>query len=384
MATISIEVNKNRADLRQYIERGTSRLQLDGASPDLENHIRDSLEMKAQGMFLWVKLMLEVLEAQTTEQDILDHLAAAPADVDGVIREVLKVYSSTLNGKEAEELNTVIAWMSCAVRPLNMSELDAILRRTSPTGSRVLSLEMKLREKFGSLITLVRDDGLTTGMLQSRTQRSDHQPIFDSIPETTTIVFSHASITEYFQRGEGRHSARKTAPKIGVVRSEAHYMALTTCLDVFVSPGKAGRSEEAETLQSYAKEHWLVHLGGCISVPPSATTQTRTSANELLHQFLTNADSLRGWCYDKDWSFYSEEAVKIIALWTDTWSKDLNFGLDDDTKTWIVNCQAKPESVFSPAASIYALEGLHGEIWPPVPAILALVCTSITKFHCSL
>jgi hypothetical protein len=119
--------------------------------------------------------MLEILKRQTMEDDIRTSLDTAPEGIDDMITEMLKVYSSMFKGREAEEFNTILAWLSRASRPLTLAEVDAALRRLSPTASRVLSLEDKLRTTYASLLDIIRDDGLSTATLHAR-QISDRQP----------------------------------------------------------------------------------------------------------------------------------------------------------------------------------------------------------------
>jgi hypothetical protein len=106
-------------------------------------------------MFLWANLMLEILEHQTTEDDIRSSLDSAPLGTDDMITEILKVYSSILKRREGEEFNTILAWLARAARPLTLAEIDAVLRRLSPTAAKVLSLEQKLRDTYSSLLELL-------------------------------------------------------------------------------------------------------------------------------------------------------------------------------------------------------------------------------------
>jgi tetratricopeptide (TPR) repeat protein len=376
MVTISVEAHKNRQDLRRYIERGVARLQLAGASASLEKVIRDTLEAKAEGMFLWVRLMLNVLEVQSTEQEILHVLNTAPTDIEGMVREVLKVYSSTLKGREAEEFNTILAWISFAARPLTLAELDAALRRAAPSGGPVLSLEAKLREKFGSVITLVRDDGLSTGMLQSRIQSPGDSVAFDSKYETTSIGFAHASIAEYFRKGEGKFAARKTYPKIGVVYAEAHACLLKSCLEVFVAPGEGESKKAAATLKTYARDHWYNHLQCSISQPFDTIDQMELL--KTLFSFLNEPDVLRGWCEGTPWTFYNEEAATVLCSCIESWYQYESTEIDAGIRSWIkTSSRQKAEFIFLPAAKINGEQGLHrdgfGDDWPPLPAITSVV-----------
>ncbi|KAJ4352389.1 uncharacterized protein N0V89_007737 [Didymosphaeria variabile] len=331
------------------------------------------MQTKAQGHRAWTGLMFDVLKMQSTEQEIRDCLDKAPSDIEDMIREVLKMHSSTLNSREAEEFNTILAWVSFAARPLTLAELDAVLRRSSPSGGPVLSLEAKLREKFGSLFTLTRDDGLSTGMLQSRTKRSNEESAYDSKYETTSVGFAHSSIMEYFLKGEGKFAARKTCPKIGVVYAEAQLYILKTCLEVFLTPGQGDKKKLANTLKNYSRDHWYGHLECSIWQNFDATDQIELLS--MLYSFLNKPDALRGWCEGTPWTFYTETAVAILWTCMKKWydSSDLDAGLLD----WVETCgSGKAELVFLPAAKVYAEQGLHkdsvGDDWLAQPAITAV------------
>ncbi|KAF1936331.1 hypothetical protein EJ02DRAFT_88273 [Clathrospora elynae] len=60
MAIIRIESRKNKADLSRFIEEGIARrLRLEGAFNVLKDYIQDTIEIKAQVMFICANLMLE-------------------------------------------------------------------------------------------------------------------------------------------------------------------------------------------------------------------------------------------------------------------------------------------------------------------------------------
>jgi hypothetical protein len=322
MGTIHIEAHKNKDDLSRFVEQGiTRRLQLDGAYNGLKQCIQATVEEKAKGMFLWANPMLEILKWQTMEDDIRTSLDTAPEGIDDMITEMLKVYSSMFKGREAEEFNTILAWLSRASRPLTLAEVDAALRRLSPTASRVLSLEDKLRTTYASHLDIIRDDGLSTATLHAR-QISDKQT---AIPETTTVSFAHASIAEYFRKSLGKFSRRKTAAAVGVIQLEAEVDLLTTSLQVFVNPGDGAWLESSMALQAYAKHHWFDHLHRVHrlslhtkTVEGSSTKSVNTSAvgfdiTLMLHHFFEKQDVVRRWSCNLPWEFYDANKTAVLA-----------------------------------------------------------------------
>ncbi|KAF1919961.1 hypothetical protein BDU57DRAFT_585975 [Ampelomyces quisqualis] len=378
MATIHIDAHKNKGDLSNFIEQGVARrLQLDGASEGLRSHIRVSIEEKANGMFLWANLMLEILKWQTTEDDIRDSLRTAPAEIDDMITETLKVYSSLLKGREAEEFNTILAWLSCSARPLTLAEVDAALRRLSPSASKVLSLEHRLRTTYATLLNVIRDDGLSTASLQSQTTAIRH----NSIPETTTVTFSHATIAEFFRKDPGKFARRKTAVSIGVVRLEAELSLLSTCLRVFLEPGDSDWLASSLALQSYAKESWYYHIQNIgqlttpkhVENPEDSSNKTKLVSHvakviRMLHNFLEEEDIVREWSRDMPWEFFDEAKCATIAKFIAGMSDEPLRPRPSSTMSWVSRCTEQSETIFLSVAKVHAKHGLHGD-WFPLPAL---------------
>ena len=376
MATVHIEARENKEDLSNFIRQGISqRLQLEGASDDLMHHVQITIEEKAQGTFLWANLMLEILKYQTTEDDVRHSLRTAPEGIDGMVTEMLKVYSSIFEGREAEEFNTILSWLSCAARPLTLAEIGAALRRLSPSGSRVLSLEKTFRDTCSSLISLVRDDGLSTDSMQSHPTAAS----LVSIPETTKVVFAHASISEYFAKGIGRFAKLKTVAPVGVSQPESSYHVLKTCLQVFVDPGTGGWLESSLALRSYAKTSWLVHMqylnaqrsngdANPSSRPALTSSPDHAVIIRLLYDFLNNDNVVVRWCHDIPWEFFSERKAILISSCIEAWTRAVYEELPPPILAWTLQVLEKPQIVFLPVARVNAVESLHGE-WHPLESL---------------
>ena len=120
--------------------------------------------------------------------------------------------------EDAADLNDMLAWVDRAKRPLALGETDTMLRLKSADGEGVLFLEGRLRKQFSSFFTLSREDGLTSAHLQTpRTALENYEDAeagaepaeglddienemdFQSNPRTTTVSFSHASISDFFR-----------------------------------------------------------------------------------------------------------------------------------------------------------------------------------------
>ncbi|KAH4600574.1 hypothetical protein HBI73_178420 [Parastagonospora nodorum] len=370
MAMIQVEAHKTKEDLSKFVEEGISRrLQIDGASKELKSYIQSSIEDKAKGMFLWANLMLEILKWQTTENDIRDSLDTAPTGIDDMITEMLKVYSSMLKGREAEEFNTILAWLSCASRPLTLAEIDAALRRLSPSASPVLSLENKIRNTYATLIMLVRDDGQSTASIHA--QVADMS--LNSIPETTAVAFSHASIMEYFKRGAGKFAKRRTSTPLGVAKKEAEFEMLQTCLEIFVEPGSGTWSQSSQVLTPYVKDSWIDHIRGVLDAVDTADSTEKRSiltslggekTANLIFEFLNDETIVSKWSHSVPWSIFTDVNAVSIVKCVGMVIKDDRANFPHQVLQWYSSVIEHPQRIFHIVAKIHAMESLHGDWFP--------------------
>jgi tetratricopeptide (TPR) repeat protein len=364
MATIHIEAHKTKDDLSEFVSHGIARwLQLQGASDDLKRYIQSEIEIRAKGMFLWAKLMLGILQWQTTEDDIRESIRAAPDAIDDMVTQMLKVYSSMLKGREAEEFNTILAWLSCATRPLTLAEVDAALRRLSPSGGRVLALEQRFRETYSTLINLVRDDGISTSSLESSPSLTSSK----AIPESTIVTFAHASIADYFKRGLGKFAKRKTAAPIGLVKVEAEYTILKTCLEIFVQPGNGPWLEASRALQSYAKTSWLSHTQSLVSQLGSTHSSVGLEHQQLIqaiHDFLNHQKVIQRWCHELAWEYFTEVNAVAIARFVEAYSQNTIHKFPSCLVDWIMAINKRPVTVFYVVAKVNLSESFHRDWFP--------------------
>ncbi|KAK8134954.1 hypothetical protein PG984_006966 [Apiospora sp. TS-2023a] len=82
---------------------------------------------KAQGMFLYTKLALQLLKDQGTAQDIRDELDSLPDGLDQAYARILARISTKLSPTQKATAQRVLQWLSCALRPLREEEILQIL-----------------------------------------------------------------------------------------------------------------------------------------------------------------------------------------------------------------------------------------------------------------
>ncbi|KAF8242308.1 hypothetical protein K440DRAFT_617678 [Wilcoxina mikolae CBS 423.85] len=87
-------------------------------SQQLRDRIVDTLSSRANGIFLWVALVLSSLEAACTEKGILAALNSLPPDLRGVYSNILSKLSN------AEEARRVLGMVCVATRPLELAAFE--------------------------------------------------------------------------------------------------------------------------------------------------------------------------------------------------------------------------------------------------------------------
>jgi hypothetical protein len=180
--SIEISSQKNRDDVSKYIKEELKNVTIlyhmrRPAAKIFAKQIHDSILQGADGMFLWAKLVLAQIYKKERKSEILAALKDAPRELDGVIRRVFERLERDPDVNRLE-LNRILAWVTCARRPLLLGELDVIL--SILTGEANLVLRDRLRGKFASIMTLMRVE---------RDEETDDEPSLEVNDEPPNIDF---------------------------------------------------------------------------------------------------------------------------------------------------------------------------------------------------
>ena len=259
-------------------------------SKALKDEVIRTLSAKAQGMFMWVRLMVDELSKKRRDSAIKAALVQAPTGLHQMIKHVLEGYSATLDEDTASDLNDVLTWVLFAARPPRLSEISEMLRLK--TGDDLLGLEDMLRDQFSGIFTLSREDNLTTADLQaprwSMSQISDppgdgtdthgsespeSASKYRSNPDTTTVSFAHASISDFLlDSGQGKITADGDDHfPVGVDLLTSKINLVRTCLGVLTDNELIQKSKHPHIiirngdvvegfLQFYVSKFWKVRV----------------------------------------------------------------------------------------------------------------------------
>lgn len=371
--TVYVDWTKNRSDITHYIESSIAKSRvLNRVSKKLKEEIVQTLTSKAGGMFMWVKLMVAELGKKSREGAIKDALSKAPRGLTQMLQHVLEGFSATLTEEDAADLNDMLLWVALAKRPLALGELDAMLRLKTEEGEGVIYLEGKLRKQFASFFVLTRDDSLTTADLQAPKKilvddedeaaagadvedgldDVENETDFDSNPATTTVAFSHASISDFF-RDPKQGKVTDTGedhPAVGVDMGLAQLQVTKTCLELIVDGSLLPRMNEAVSLQPYAARNWKEHLEDLDRSKLAASDRTYFAT--VLSRMLQEDDLLRTVIAPRPYTFFTCECAQLLMSYlTDP---DVTVTLPAETVSRIQSKSGNPIEAFECAVQYCA------------------------------
>ena len=136
------------SDIRTYVE---NELKFMRGTDDLNSQVRNSILHRADGNFLWVRLVLEEILSCHTHQAIMQTLEELPAGMDALYHRMQLNISN--NPKEADRVlaKTVLTWVVCAHRPMTLNELSQALRPEFP---EFLDLKRSVQDVCGQFVVV--------------------------------------------------------------------------------------------------------------------------------------------------------------------------------------------------------------------------------------
>ncbi|KAL6234540.1 hypothetical protein BDW75DRAFT_241045 [Aspergillus navahoensis] len=386
--TLHVTKQKNSGDISRYIHASINKsIVLRRVSAKFRGEIINKLSAGAEGMFLWVNLMLQELIKKRNESSMRKALEQAPRGIKEMLRHVLASYSESSNEEELEYLNETLLWVSCADQPWTLSELETILRLKSPEGDGMIDLEGALRRQWASFFTLHREDGLTTAELENGsvyldefdsdcvTDRErqkangnleeDYLMAFNSKKNTTTVTFSHASIGDFLRdESEGKVSATGGHSSVGVNYHEAKAHVLRTYLTLITNPEFATKANDSGRMLRHAVQHWGDLL---LTIPPSkCPLEERRGIAKMLLTVFRSEEAMANWLVG-DYRALSMATIKAVSRW---WrDQDIHDSVSPDEKEFILTTENEPVNLLKPMARFCIKKWLCEDLPTPGPMV---------------
>ncbi|CAI6340820.1 unnamed protein product [Periconia digitata] len=145
--TIDITSEINVEDIRRMINRAISQYTILSSSP-FRDQILDTLTSRADGMFLWTKLMLDYLRASLSDDEILRRLSDLPHGLEQSYASVLNRLGTRLDKHQQRLVGYLFSFAACCGRPLKFEEIRyvyALTVRPASTTSKLDSFLLKVQ-----------------------------------------------------------------------------------------------------------------------------------------------------------------------------------------------------------------------------------------------
>ncbi|KAL8792043.1 MAG: hypothetical protein Q9195_005384 [Heterodermia aff. obscurata] len=96
----------------------------EGLEKALLDKIKERVRSEAKGMFLWVRLVFNELENQTTAQELAETLERLPSGLEEAYDRILDRIRTGLSTSERRQALEILNWVCCAMRPLRVREIE--------------------------------------------------------------------------------------------------------------------------------------------------------------------------------------------------------------------------------------------------------------------
>lgn len=185
-------------------------------SDELRHKVSQTIESRAQGSFLWARLVLEDIVSCHSEDAIQEALDDIPNDMNNLYRRMELTILNNPRKSNTALAKALLRWTTCASRLLTLEELSQALR---PQFSEILDLRRTIQEVCGQFIIINKHDQVTIVHQTARdylVKNSDYESFIDLAKSHEELfvksisVLCDASLRSKFTHTQ--HALRDTEP----------------------------------------------------------------------------------------------------------------------------------------------------------------------------
>ncbi|KAJ0274757.1 hypothetical protein COL940_009153 [Colletotrichum noveboracense] len=213
------------------------------ADPKLQDDIITSIAQSAQGMFLLAALNLDFLSRKLTRRNVRSSLSILPKTLDATYEQALERIRTQAE-EDVELAETIILWILCARRPLDVHELQHMYAVHLLTRDEIPQAEAILLEDDD-----LPPEDIITGVCGSLI-------VVDSTSKT--VRFVHYTAQDYLSRTFGDHLHE---PRLELTRISLEYLQLINFEEGPALPDSVMMERLADfPFLDYAAKHWGAEL----------------------------------------------------------------------------------------------------------------------------
>ncbi|KAE8136488.1 hypothetical protein BDV38DRAFT_272074 [Aspergillus pseudotamarii] len=160
----ALEPDHNRQDIQKYCGHRKREFQKFGFTNEYLKDVVQIICTRADGMFLFAKLVMNNLKEQPTKEDFRIETTAAilPSEIDQAYARIMERLARDLGSKQYAYTEFLLGWLVCSKRPLKWTEIQVALSTDIKTWGRSSEvnpdrrLEDDVQELCGSLVQVLK------------------------------------------------------------------------------------------------------------------------------------------------------------------------------------------------------------------------------------
>ncbi|KAH8587407.1 hypothetical protein B0O99DRAFT_733524 [Bisporella sp. PMI_857] len=292
--TISLkdESSSINEDITAYVQTSLEDFRLKFSDKLIDN-VQRRIILKAEGMFLWVRLVLQSLEQCHSIQELKNAVETLPDGLEEAYGRILQHIMKELGERDCQKAIRILQWVACSFRVMKSYEIqDGIVLCVS--GS-VLDQNSKLLDGFWELCKPLIEDG----------------------PKNTLDFVHYSAKEQVFQNNTCPFNFDISGPFLHY--HEAHYNLAISCINYlnmghcFIDDTISDAERQFRVvngfhgLHHYANKYWFQHLYQCVKCASPVP-------DDVLEDILEEVD-------DKFWKQDPGSAATTIKI-DDTTSAD--------------------------------------------------------------
>ena len=145
----------NIVDIRALIEKEIKHMR---GTDEFRHRVAQDVESRAQGIFLWARLVLEEIVNCHSEDAIQEALSDIPSGMNNLYRRMELTILNNPRKATTALARTLLQWTACASRLLTLEELSQALK---PGFSKMLDLRRTIQDVCGQFMIISNTDQVT-------------------------------------------------------------------------------------------------------------------------------------------------------------------------------------------------------------------------------
>ncbi|KAE9381048.1 ankyrin [Stipitochalara longipes BDJ] len=250
---VSISAESNSEDIELYVsaqlekeietrtEWGDKLTKGDGESPTVKSRIVSKLVEKANGMFLFAALQLQILLGSDSSEDVLTILEELPPNIAQTWERLLLDIDAAQNRpRDRETVNKILQWLVAAARPLTLNEIRA-------------AVAVQKYETNTELGSNFHDPQWLFKLCGPLVRLSSHQT-----PDKQELSLAHFSLKEFLLSGDLQNSTEAPVQNYNIVLSDANAYLAKVSLTYLSSQELAHSYQSRQELDQLRQDHKLL------------------------------------------------------------------------------------------------------------------------------